>query len=679
MASVGSDILERILAETFGFPAFRAGQETVCRAVAAGRDALVVMPTGSGKSLCYQLPTLALGGTALVISPLIALMEDQVAKLNGMGLRADRIHSGRNREASRSAALAYRDGHLQFLFIAPERFSVPRFPEFLARRKPCLVAVDEAHCISQWGHDFRPDYRMLQRYLPTLRPAAILALTATATPVVQNDIAQQLALNGPLRSILGFRRENIAIEVTEIPPSARADAALAILRQPAGRPAIIYVPTRSESDSLAASLSAHFQAEPYHAGLSSGTRQKVQENFLGGSLDVIVATIAFGMGIDKPDVRTVIHTALPGSIEAYYQEIGRAGRDGAPSRAVLMHSYADRHRHDFFFDRDYPEADVLDGIFKLLRPGKPISKETLLKAAKLDPDLFDIVLDKLWVHRGALIDSEENVERGSDTWRESYVGQIEQRSVQLELMLRYAACSQCRMAALVRHFGDHSDKQQWCGMCDFCAPEQCVVQQFRDATFAENKVCLRVLAGLSGGVTRSTGRLHNELCGAGELERNEFEELLAGMGRSGLLALRDAEFEKDGKQILYRTAQLTREGEEVDPAEPVTLRLKASDTRTRGRKAARAKTARKVNPKPEVAGDPLMQALRTWRLGLAKAQAVPAFRIATDQVLRQIVEDQPRTEEDLLAISGIGPAFTKRYGAQILRVVKEVSEPRATY
>jgi RecQ family ATP-dependent DNA helicase len=320
-----SQDLERTLTHVFGYSGFRPGQESVCQAVFSGRDVLVVMPTGSGKSLCYQLPAVARRGTALIVSPLIALMEDQVAKLKAMGLTADRIHSGRSREHSRAAAIAYRDGTLQFLFIAPERFSVPGFPEFLARRKPCLIAVDEAHCISQWGHDFRPDYRRLQHYLPMLRPAPVIALTATATPTVQNDIAQQLGLNSPLRSIQGFRRDNLAIEVVEVPRSARTETVVNILRDASQRPAIIYVPTRSECDSLPLDLRRHFRAEPYHAGLTSEHRLKVQERFLCGDLDVIVATIAFGMGIDKPDVRTVIHTALPGSVESYYQEIGSSG------------------------------------------------------------------------------------------------------------------------------------------------------------------------------------------------------------------------------------------------------------------------------------------------------------------------------------------------------------------
>src|SRR5271156_365326 len=208
--------LSALLHKTFGFPAFRANQEAVCRAATDGRDVLLVMPTGAGKSLCYQLPAIARGGTALVISPLIALMDDQANKLAAAGLKVARIHSGLDREQSRQACRASLDGNLQFLFIAPERMRVPGFPEMLARRKPALIAIDEAHCISAWGHDFRPDYRTLGDYLPALRPAPIIALTATATPAVQRDIVSQLKLDKAALFIHGFRRHNLAIEVVEL-------------------------------------------------------------------------------------------------------------------------------------------------------------------------------------------------------------------------------------------------------------------------------------------------------------------------------------------------------------------------------------------------------------------------------------------------------------------------------
>jgi RecQ family ATP-dependent DNA helicase len=301
-------------------------------------------------------------------------MEDQVAKLKGRGLAVDRIHSGRDRAASRQACLDFLNGKLQFLFIAPERLRVAGFPEMLAKRKPSLIAIDEAHCISQWGHDFRPDYRMLGQYLPMLRPAPVIALTATATPLVQNDILEQLGLVQPERFIHGFRRANIAIEVVEVAPSRRAALATELLLDAERRPAIVYTPTRKQSAMLAAELAGNFPAAAYHAGLDAEHRKRVQEEFLAGKIQVMVATIAFGMGIDKPDVRTVIHTALPGSLEAYYQEIGRAGRDGEPSRAILMHSYADRYTHDFFFERDYPDVTVLDGIFAGSDPSRKKSR-----------------------------------------------------------------------------------------------------------------------------------------------------------------------------------------------------------------------------------------------------------------------------------------------------------------
>ena len=274
--------------------------------------------------------------------------------------------------ASRAVGEAYLEGRLDFLFIAPERLRVPGFPEMLARRTPALVAVDEAHCISEWGHDFRPDYRLLGERLPALRPAPIVALTATATPRVQRDIAEQLALAAPRRFIHGFRRTNIAIEAATVKPGEdRTDIALRVLREPERRPAIVYAPTRKGAEELATALAADGRtAAAYHAGMAAPRRERVQTAFLGGELDVVVATIAFGMGIDKPDVRTVLHTAMPSTVEGYYQEIGRAGRDGKASRAVLLYSWADRRTHEYFLERDYPEPEVLERLFRAL-PAEP--------------------------------------------------------------------------------------------------------------------------------------------------------------------------------------------------------------------------------------------------------------------------------------------------------------------
>src|SRR5580704_8328651 len=245
---------------------------------------------------------------------------------------------------------------------------------------------------------------MLGQYLPMLRPAPVIALTATATPLVQDDIAQQLALIRSERFIHGFRRANIAIEVVEAAPSQRAALACDLLLGGERRTGIVYTPTRKQAESVAAELAAHFSTASYHAGLDAERRKRVQEEFLAGKVDVMVATIAFGMGIDKPDVRTVIHTALPGSLEAYYQEIGRAGRDGQASRAVLMHSYADRYTHDFFFERDYPAVAVLDDMFARLRH-EPMGKAALLEQMRMDPDVFDKALEKLWINGGAVLDS----------------------------------------------------------------------------------------------------------------------------------------------------------------------------------------------------------------------------------------------------------------------------------
>ena len=683
------DELGSLLSAAFRFSSFRPNQEAVCRAAIQGRDVLLVMPTGSGKSLCYQLPGLARGGTTLVISPMIALMDDQAAKLRDQGFVVAAIHSGRDRAASRQACVDYLGGKLQFLFIAPERLRVPGFPEMLAKRKPSLIAIDEAHCISQWGHDFRPDYRMLGQYVSRLRPAPVIALTATATPIVQDDICKQLGLVRPVSFVHGFRRNNIAVEVVEVAPSRRAALTRELLSFADRRPAIVYAPTRKQSESLASELSGMFPAAAYHAGLNAEHRKKVQEAFLAGKIEVMTATIAFGMGIDKPDIRMVIHTALPGSVEAYYQEMGRAGRDAKPSRAILMHSYADRHTHDFFLAQDYPKVEILDEIFSRLGP-QAQPKSELQKQVRLDPELFEKALEKLWVHGGAVLEFGEAVRRGQPKWREPYVAQAERKRAQVEQMLRYAESNRCRMSTVVRHFGDLGDAEQVCGICDFCAPARCLAQRFRTATETERKIVFRVVATLRSGKGISTGRLHRELHPSGDMDRHSFEEVLGGMARAGLVQLSEATFEKDGKQIQYCRVALTKAGYAVDKSTPIEFIMK-NTTPVSTRRRIRRKTATPGNQRrtalhqmsaPASSGDHADRSeresetssgvelmLRTWRLAEARRRGVPAFRIFTDKVLQAMTRLRPSSPDKLHAISGIGSRTVEQYGMQICRIL----------
>ena len=672
--------LDDLLHRAFGFPSFRANQEAVCQAVVDGRDVLLVMPTGAGKSLCYQLPGLALGGTTLVVSPLIALMDDQASKLASLGFSVARIHSGLNRAQSRQACIDYLSGRLQFLFIAPERLRVTGFPEMLAKRKPSLIAIDEAHCISQWGHDFRPDYRKLSQYLPALRPAPVIALTATATPTVQRDIVEQLALGMPALFIHGFRRENLAIEVVEVPPSRRTELVSELLSEPERRPAIIYAPTRKHAEALARDLSTLFPVAEYHAGLDPARRERVQHGFLEGRLEAVVATIAFGMGIDKPNIRTVIHVALPASLETYYQEIGRAGRDGLLSRTILMHSYADRYTHDFFFERDYPDVAVLDKLYKLLTE-EPQPKDALCQRMQMDSDSFDKALEKLWIHGGAVLDFAENATRGPDEWRDSYSIQSERRRSQIDLVMRYTETSQCRMSALVRHFGDHADGQRACGICDFCAPQDCVAQQFRDPTKAEQDAAQVAVNALRNGPPRATGKLYGQLFPDEKVTRDEFEEVLAALARAGFVHITDAVFEKDGKTIPFRRVSLSRDGQDLSEDAEIDFTLKEIITPARRKRKAASKakkgktvkapaaskTARAAE-KTGVTNAALEEKLRAWRLGEAKKRGVPAFKILKDQSLRAIAAKPPAVPDDLLSVPGVGASTVKKYGAAICKL-----------
>jgi DNA topoisomerase III len=656
--------LARILRDAFGFYAFRPFQEDVCRAVTAGTDCLLVMPTGAGKSLCYQLPGLARGGTTLVISPLIALMEDQIAKLQKQGFRAERIHSGRDRSSSRAVCVAYLAGELDFLYIAPERLAVPGFPEMLARRKPSLVAVDEAHCISHWGHDFRPEYRMLGERLPLLRPAPVVALTATATPVVQDDIVQQLGLQAGARFIHGFRRTNIALEVVETAPSARDDACVRILKDEGRRPAICYAPTRKAAEQLAETLARTYRASAYHAGMSAGSRENIQTAFQAGELDVVVATIAFGMGVDKADVRTVIHTSLPSSVEGYYQELGRAGRDGLPARALLLYSFVDRRTHEFFHERDYPPAEKVQKVFDALFED-PQPKEGVRKRSRLDAETFDKALEKLWIHRGAGVDPDDNCWRERDDWQDDYEAQRRHKIDDLARMTRYAEASGCRMLHLVRHFGDQDDDGSACGVCDVCAPDDCVAKKTRAPSDDESKMLASVLAAVRRHDGASTGKLFRDHFEPSGCDRRTFEHLIGGLARAGLVRIEQDSFEKDGRRIDFQRASLTREGRAADDVSGVTL------VEQPPKKPAKPRKGR--GPPADVdltdASPAVVDALKAWRREEARKRGVPAFVVMSDKTLFTLAVVRPRDLDVLRTVRGIGPKMADKYGAEILDVV----------
>ncbi len=460
----------------------------------------------------------------------------------------------------------------------------------------------------------------------------------------------------------------------------RTEAALRLLREPERRPAIVYAPTRKGAEELALALSADGRtAAAYHAGMAGSQRDRVQAAFLAGELDVVVATIAFGMGIDKADVRTVVHTGMPSSVEGYYQEIGRAGRDGKPSRAVLLYSWADRRTHEYFLERDYPEPEVLERVFRCLSTASlPIAE--LPRRARLDPEEVETALDKLWTHGGAMVEG-ETARAGRPGWRPSYVRQREHKKEQLDEVFHLAESHGCRMLHLLRHFGDQEDRTRPCGRCDACAPGETVVRRWRAPTGPEAERLGRVLEVLRQRDRATTGQVHRELAGTIP-DRRDFERLLGGLARAGFVRLIADTFEKDGRTISFQRVSLTPEGRSAGPGDTEAVPLEeAAHPRpaTPGGRLSLPKPPRKRRPGggvtreavPDGPGAPpeLVAQLRAWRLEEARRRRVPAFRIFGDRTLLALAEARPANEADLLAVPGLGPKLVQRYGGTLVELL----------
>jgi ATP-dependent DNA helicase RecQ len=490
--------LPRALQQNFGFDAFRPGQQEACQAALDGRDVLVVMPTGSGKSLCYQLPALMRDDLTIVVSPLVALMQDQVEALQARGLsdKVALVNAQQGLDANAGVLSRAVAGELRLLYVSPERFSSPGFVDRIRQARIGLFVVDEAHCVSQWGHDFRPDYFRLADAARHLRAGSIVASTATATPQVATDVVRRLGLREPLRVATGFDRPNISFAVARPAPHEKRPLIAEALRGEHALPAIVYAGTRAGAEEIAEMLSSELgeEAVAYHAGLDRERRAVAQRRFLADDVRVIVATNAFGMGVDKANVRTVLHAGVPSSLEAYYQEAGRAGRDGRPARAVLLAENRDKALHVHFIKRDEVDEHLPAALHDRLRASADGEERYGVAAAELSraigggQDRLRSLLGHL-ARAGVILPSPSAPDRVAGR----FAGPFDRRaaaacraSVEESARVRWrqyreiwayvegesSRSDSCRRRTILRHFGDRADpaaRPEGVPCCDVCA------------------------------------------------------------------------------------------------------------------------------------------------------------------------------------------------------------------
>ncbi|MHC4263249.1 MAG: RecQ family ATP-dependent DNA helicase [Planctomycetota bacterium] len=605
------DALRERIAEVFGFDNLRPLQPEAMQAQLEGRDALVVLPTGGGKSLCYQAPALLLPGFTLVVSPLIALMADQLHALEGHGVAAGVVNSVQDADSRSETWRRLRAGELDLLYCAPERLGVPGFVSDLLAAGLGAIAIDEAHCISHWGHDFRPDYRQLGNLRRRAPGVPIVALTATASPRVQDDICEQLELDAPERLVGDFDRPNLTYRIQ--PRSDLIGQVRDVIERHAGQAGIVYVMRRKDADSLARELAGlGVRADAYHAGLEPETRARVSSDFLAERIDVVVATVAFGMGIDRSDVRFVIHAALPKGVEQYSQETGRAGRDGLPAECVMLYSGADYHGIKQLMERSCEEAE-LNGV-ESARP-----------------------------------EFENNLARLNELWN-------------------FACGVVCRHRFLVEHFGATWTKDGGCGACDVCLGE---LQSEEDAQVVAQKIlsCVvhcrqsfgathvaNVLRGSRNAKLTQLG--HDQFTTFGLLEdrsQAEVRSFIDQLVAKGLLEVASGQ---------YPTLAMTRDGLAVMKGEQA---VDLFQPPARKKRAARGRPA-PILDEPDL--DPaLVERLRAFRRELARERGVPPYLLFNDRTLVDLARKLPTDEASLLAVDGIGAKKAADLGPALLEVI----------
>jgi ATP-dependent DNA helicase RecQ len=598
--------IAEVLSRWWGFDTLRPLQAEAIAAALDGRDSLVVMPTGGGKSLCYQLPPLIGESTDVVLSPLVALMKDQVDALEAIGYPAAALHGGMSQEERGAIRDRLAAGDLRLLFVAPERLVNTGLLDLLARVGVKRFAIDEAHCISHWGHDFRPEYRQLALLRERFPSASIHAFTATATPRVRDDISRQLNLRDPARLVGTFDRPNLVYRV--VPRTDRVAQTLAILGRHRGEASIVYCISRKETERLAERLAAEgILARPYHAGLDARERHKTQEAFARETIDVVVATVAFGMGIDRSDVRLVLHTSLPKSLEAYQQETGRAGRDGLAAECVLLYSSADVFSWESLVRKSAAESDL-----------EPDEQETLIAS----------------------------------------------QAEHLHAMRRYAQAARCRHAALSEYFGQPYPAET-CGACDVCLGE---TESLPDATVMAQKIISCVARVQERFGVRHVCEVLRGAKTEGILRHGH--ERLSTFGLLTKLDQRAAEnlvHQLLDQELLSRTAG-DRPVVTLNDRSWEVLRGQRSVVLLEPR-AGRAKSTKADTDDWQGVDRDLFERLRKWRRRIAEARGKPAWTILDDKALRVIAREKPASPAALLRCKGIGEKRLADFGDDLLNLV----------